>query len=133
MSHRAGQVFVQRRDPDRDRLTGDAESHLRQLVDLKGFGVESVYYGCATQERADDWRRAFKRAGKRLGVAVWAVWHHCGDGPFCADGHRYCELAGDTDCTWHVHFRAHQMDDAQRYMAAKAKAFGWPQRTRQQP
>jgi hypothetical protein len=121
--------YVPRPDPARDGLTADAERHLRDLVDGQGFGVEGVLYGCASEARADEWRRAFKRAGRRLGVSVWSVWHYC-EGPDCGGGHRYCQLAGEPGCTWHVHYRAHRPEDAARFMAAKAKTLGWPQRGR---
>ena len=115
-------------DPARDDLTDQAVGHLRNLIDGRGFGSEEVLAGCASEYRADQWRLAFRRAARRLGVSALVLWHHCGEGPGCAGGHRYCVAAGDPDCTWHVHFTAYRKEDAARFMKAKSARLGWPKR-----
>jgi hypothetical protein len=117
------------RDPDPE-LTEACTRQLRDLVAAEGFGAERVWVGAADQERADDIRRGLRRAAAHLRIACWAVYHLCDQGPDCADGHEFCKLAGDGACVWHVHFRAHRIEDARAFMREKAARLGWPDRGR---
>ena len=114
-------------DAERDKLTDQATAHLRDLIEARGWGAEAVLHGIASEDRADKWRLAFRRAGRRLAVSVWAVWHYCGQGRDCGNGHLYCERAGAGHC-WHLHVRAYRIEDARAFMRSKARRLGWPKR-----
>ena len=119
--------FVAAPDPEREKLTIQAVGHLRDLIEDRGYGAEAVLHGIVSEHRAEVWRLAFKRAGRRLGVAVWGVWHYCGTGRDCEGGHLYCQRAG-LGHGWHLHVKAFEMAAARAFMEQKAEALGWPKR-----
>lgn len=92
------------------RRNTNYDSYIDKLVSEKGYGVERIYFGCESEERADEVRRRMRQAGRHLGVAVKAYWKTCTG----------CEQGGQS-CAAHVHFSAYPQEAARRYMERKAK------------
>lgn len=108
-----GPRFVARPDKQRDALTTACVGYLRDLVEEDGFGVTREYVGCTSQERADEVRRAFKRAARVLDVSVKALWHEHDD---CTS-----DVCGndEDECAFHVEFACWDRQTAARYMARR--------------
>jgi hypothetical protein len=99
--------------PDRVRIIAGPrkvsfDSYIERLVSERGYGVERIYFGIESEERAGEVRRALRQAGRHLTVAVRAYYRACGG----------CDKGGKA-CGFHVFFTAFPLDDARRYMEKK--------------
>lgn len=86
----------------------DFDGYIEKLVSERGYGAERIYFGCPTEQRADEVRRRMRQAGRHLGVAVKAYWSTCTG---CAEGGKSCAA--------HVHFSAYPLEAAREYMVRK--------------
>jgi hypothetical protein len=87
------------------------DHYIADLVQQEGYGAERDYFGCPTQERADDVRRRLRQAGRHLGTSVKAFWTPCPGN--CGNG--------GPDCRFHVKFTAYDPAVARRYKAGQAQ------------
>ena len=77
------------------------------------YGQENTYLGITNQERADEVRRKFRTAGKRVPVGSKVFWYEC----------KGCKEGGQ-DCRYHVSWTLYPIDDARNYKTRQARKTG---------
>jgi hypothetical protein len=83
------------------------DGFITDLIQVRGFGYERIYFGVTTQDRAEQIRRGLRNTRRHLHVAVKAFWEPCTG----------CEPGG-ADCRFHIRYTAYDLDDARAYKAA---------------
>lgn len=84
------------------------------LVAAAPAGVEHIYGGIVTQERADKVRRAIRTASRRDGTSTSKVfWKACDKPGRCPFG---------SDCAYHVSYTIFGIETAREYKAKQAAA-----------
>lgn len=76
------------------------------------LGQEQDYFGCVSQERADQVRRALRTASKHQGAGSKVFWYKCPDPARCHGG------AG---CRYHVSWTIYDLDAARAYRASQSQ------------
>jgi len=78
------------------------------------LGVEHDYFGCATEERADEVRKKIRTAARHQGHGCKAYYKPCPSPGACA--------SGGPACTHHVYFTLYPIEAAREYKAKQAGA-----------
>ena len=98
-------IISRRNSPQWDDLVRDAIRSGR----LK---VEHDYYGCATEERADEVRKKIRTAAKHQGHGAKVYYKPCPAPGKCT--------TGGPDCTHHVYYTIYDLDEARTYKAKQS-------------
>lgn len=97
----------------RERNSRQWDDLVADVIGRNAHGVEHDYFGCGSEQRADEVRRKIRTAAKRAGVGSKVFWKPC-------PSPGQCKTGGD-GCTHHVYYTLFDMEVARAYKAQQAE------------